>query len=148
MPFSSFLQFILASNLFTFYAISLLTFRMTQFHADNGGVDDHFSCFDIVTGGAGATRFWGLRGKNILCKYGASNGYKHVSTAMLCGMYKDGAPYVTVGDSEGSILSHLIFAFVFDYHLIFLFSLWSLTTYFLLYTDMNFIGFIFTINIF
>lgn len=75
--------------------------KLNSFYADDNEALDNLSCFDVVTVGKTATRFWGLRGRNVLCKYEASNDSTNVLTAMMCRKYLSGSPCVITGDSQG-----------------------------------------------
>ena len=110
------------------------------FYADGNEALDNISCFDVVTVGVNITRFWGLRGRNVLCKYEAFNDSKYMLTAMMCRKYLSGAPCVITGDSQGkkiffsmwisSIFSISFFFFLFSFHLLstILLSLLSLSS--------------------
>jgi hypothetical protein len=59
-------------------------------------------CFDLATGGGGTVRFWGIRGRNLISKYGSSGCESaYVLTSMVSLLVQGDCPFLIAGDSGG-----------------------------------------------
>jgi hypothetical protein len=59
-------------------------------------------CFDLATGGEGPLRFWGIRGRNLISKYGATGcEAAYVLTSMVSLLVQGDCPFLIAGDSGG-----------------------------------------------
>ena len=82
-------------------------------------------CFDIAVGGSSPIKFWGMRGKNILCKYGAyGSDSPYELTSMIA---LSGTPVIIAGDAEGQRGVHIDFVFIFTFYEYLLFLSFSLS---------------------
>ena len=72
-------------------------------------VPDH--CFDIATGGSSPIRFWGIRGRNVVCKYGRYGSSTPYVLASLVSANVDKYSMAIGGDSEGKCYTIIIVLF-------------------------------------